>query len=63
MRCGLWIVSKRPIATHLRVIGSETHQASNWKTSSGGFKYTCLRALLLPDGVKVHDRPVRLIER
>lgn len=63
MRCGLWIVSKRPIATHLRVIGSETHQASNWETSSGGFKYTYLRALLLPDGVKAHDRPVMLIER
>lgn len=63
MRCGLWIMSKRPIATHLRVIGSETHQASNWETSSGGFKYTYLRALLLPDGVKAHDRPVMLIER
>ena len=63
MHCGLWIMSKRPIATHLRVIGSETHQASNWETSSGGFKYSYLRALLLPDGVKAHDRPVMLIER
>jgi hypothetical protein len=63
MHCGLWIMSKRPIATHLRVIGSETNKASNWETSSGGFKYTYLRALLLPDGVKAHDRPVMLIER
>lgn len=63
MHCGLWIMSKRPIATHLRVIGNEQHQASNWETSSGGFKYTYLRALLLPDGVKAHDRPVMLIER
>jgi hypothetical protein len=63
VRCGLWIMSKRPIATHLRVIGSEANQAANWETSSGGFKYTYLRALLLPDGVKAHDRPVMLIER
>ena len=63
LHCGLWIMSKRPIATHLRAIGSETNKASNWETSSGGFKYTYLRALLLPDGVKAHDRPVMLIER
>jgi len=63
MHCGLWIMSKRPIATHLRVIGSEEHQLANWETSSGGFKYSYLRALLLPDGVKAHDRPVMLIER
>lgn len=63
MHCGLWIMSKRPIATHLRVIGNETNQAANWETSSGGFKYSYLSALLLPDGVKAHDRPVMLIER
>ncbi|KAF0163209.1 MAG: hypothetical protein FD157_3372 [Rhodocyclaceae bacterium] len=63
MHCGLWIMSKRPIATHLRVIGNETNKASNWETSSGGFKYSYLRALLLPDGVKAHERPVMLIER
>jgi hypothetical protein len=63
MHCGLWIMSKHPIATHLRVIGNETHQLANWETSSGGFKYSYLRALLLPDGVKAHDRPVMLIER
>lgn len=63
MRCGLWIMSKRPIATHLRVIGNETNQASNWETSSGGFKYAYMRALLLPDAAKAHDRPVMLIER
>jgi hypothetical protein len=61
--CGLWIMSKRPIATHLRVIGNETHQAENWETSSGGFRYNYMRALLLPDTVKAHDRPVMLIER
>ena len=63
MHCGLWIMSKRPIATHLRVIGNEEDKASNWETSSGGFKYSYLRALLLPDGVKAHDRPAMLIER
>lgn len=61
--CGMWIMSKKPIATHLRVIGDETHKASNWETSSGGFSYRYMRALLLPDTVKAHDRPVMLIER
>lgn len=63
MHCGLWIMSKRPIATHLRVIGKEGSQAADWETSSGGFRYTYMRALLLPDTVKAHDRPVMLIER
>ena len=63
VHCGLWIMSKKPIATHLRVIGSETHQAENWETSSGGFRYHYMRALLLPDTVKAHDRPVMLVER
>ena len=63
VHCGLWIMSKKPIATHLRVIGNETHQAENWETSSGGFRYHYMRALLLPDTVKAHDRPVMLVER
>jgi hypothetical protein len=63
IHCGMWIMSKRPIATHLRVIGNETHKASNWETSSGGIDYRYMRALLLPDAVKAHDRPVMLIER
>jgi hypothetical protein len=63
VHCGLWIMSKKPIATHLRVIGNEDHQAENWETSSGGFRYHYMRALLLPDTVKAHDRPVMLVER
>lgn len=63
LHCGLWIMSKRPISVHLRVIGSESHKASNWESSSGGFEYRYIRALMLPDAVKAHDRPVMLIER
>lgn len=63
MHCGLWIMSKRPISTHLRMIGNETNKAANWETSSGSFGYTYMRALLLPDATKSHDRPVMLIER
>lgn len=61
--CGLWIMSKRPISTHLRLLGSEAHKVANWETSSGGFGYTYIRALLLPDAVTVNERPVMLIER
>jgi len=63
VHCGLWIMSKRPLATHLRVLGNDIAQAANWETSSGGFRYRYMRALLLPDTVKAHDRPVMLIER
>jgi len=63
LHCGLWIMSKRPIAVHLRVIGTEAQKASNWESSSGGFDYRYMRALILPDAVKAHDRPIILIER
>ena len=63
LHCGLWIMSKRPISVFLRVIGTETHKASNWETSSGGFDYRYMRALMLPDALKSHEHPVLLIER
>ena len=63
LHCGIWILSKKPLSVHMRVIGTETNKASNWETSSGGFQYRYMRALLLPDTVKAHDRPVMLIER
>jgi hypothetical protein len=63
LRCGLWIMSKKPIAVHLRVIGTETQKASNWESSSGGFEYRYMRALMLPDALKSQDHPVMLIER
>lgn len=63
LHCGIWVLSKKPLSVHMRVIGTETNKASNWETSSGGFQYRYMRALLLPDTVKAHDRPVMLIER
>jgi hypothetical protein len=63
LHCGLWIISKRPIAVFLRVIGTESQKASNWETSSGGFDYRYMRALMLPDAPKSRDHPVMLIER
>jgi len=63
LHCGLWIVSKRPIAVHLRVIGTEAQKASNWETSSGAFDYRYMRALVLPDAVKTREHPIMLIER
>lgn len=53
----MWIMSKRPIATHLRVLGDEAHKASNWETSSGGFTYRYMRALLMPDTVRPMTGP------
>lgn len=63
LHCGLWIMSKKPISVFLRVIGTEAQKASNWETSSGGFEYRYMRALMLPDAPKAHEHPVMLIER
>jgi hypothetical protein len=63
LHCGLWIMSKKPVAVFLRVIGTEAQKASNWESSSGGFDYRYMRALMLPDGLKSHEHPVMLIER
>lgn len=63
LHCGLWIMSKKPVAVFLRVIGTEAQKASNWESSSGGFDYRYMRALMLPDALKSRERPVMLIER
>lgn len=63
MHCGLWILSKKPVSVWLRVLGTEAHKASNWETSSGGFEFRHMRALMLPDAVKSRDYPVILVER
>lgn len=63
LHCGLWIMSKKPVSVFLRVIGTETQKASNWETSSGGFEYRYMRALMLPDALKSHEHPIMLIER
>ena len=63
VHCGLWVMSKKPVAVFLRVIGTEAQKASNWESSSGGFDYRYMRALMLPDGLKSHEHPVMLIER
>ena len=63
LHCGFWIMSKKPLAIFLRVIGTETQKASNWETSSGGFEYRYIRALILPDALKAQGNPVMLLER
>ena len=45
------------------MIGKEGEKASNWESSSGGFSYRYMRALVLPDALKSNDHPVMLIER
>ena len=63
LHCGLWIMSKKPVSVFLRIIGTEAQKASNWESSSGGFDYRYMRALMLPDALRSHDHPVMLIER
>ncbi len=62
-RCGLQILSKKPVSVWLRVIGTEEHKVSNWETSTGSFAYEYVRAIVLPDAAKINDRPLLLLEK
>ena len=61
-RCGFWVMSKKPMSVWLRVLGTEGHKADNWETSTGSFSYTYLRAIILPDALKSHDKPIIVLE-
>ncbi|HEY6821048.1 MAG TPA: hypothetical protein VI321_03450 [Burkholderiales bacterium] len=61
-RCGLQILSKRPVSVWLRVLGRQGQEVSNWETSSGSFSYEYARAIVLADAPKVDGRPVLVLE-
>ena len=61
-RCGLQILSKKPISVWLRVLGREGQEVSNWESSSGSFAYDYARAIVLADAPKVDNHPVLLLE-
>lgn len=60
-RGGVQILSHRPISLHLRLLGREGHEASNWETATGSFQYQYVRAIVLPDAPKVGKLPVMLL--
>jgi len=60
-RCGLQILSKKPVSVWLRVLGREGQEVSNWESSSGSFAYDYARAIVLPDAPKVEGRPMLLL--
>jgi hypothetical protein len=61
LRCGVQIVSHNPVSLHLRVLGQEGNEASNWETATGSFQYEYVRAIVLPDAPKAGKRPVILL--
>jgi hypothetical protein len=61
-RCGLQILSKKPVSVWLRIIGREGQETSNWESSTGSFSYDYTRAIVLADAPKVDGRPVLLLE-
>ena len=61
LRCGVQILSHNPISLHLRVLGQEGNEASNWETATGSFQYEYVRAIVLPDAPKAGKRPVILL--
>ncbi len=62
MRCGLQILSKKPVSVWLRVLGREGQEVSNWESSSGSFSYDYSRAIVLADAPKADGKPVLLLE-
>jgi hypothetical protein len=61
-RCGLQLLSKKPVSVWLRVLGREGQEVSNWESSSGSFSYDYARAIVLADAPKVDNHPVLLLE-
>jgi hypothetical protein len=61
-RCGLQILSKKPVSVWLRVLGRAGQEVSNWESSSGSFSYEYARAIVLADAPKVDGRPVLVLE-
>ena len=58
LRCGLQILSHRPVSLYLRLLGQEGNEASNWETATGSFRYLYTRAIVLPDSPKAGKLPV-----
>lgn len=62
LRCGLQVLSRKPVSLWLRVLGREGQEVSNWESASGSFRYDYVRALVLPDAPRIASRPVILLE-
>lgn len=58
---GIEILTKKPLAVWLRVLGRGAEKVSNWETSSGSFAYDYLQAILLPDARNSYINATMLI--
>ncbi|MDD5180474.1 MAG: hypothetical protein PHT15_04365 [Gallionellaceae bacterium] len=59
---GIAILTKKPLAVWLRVLGKGAERVSNWETSSGSFAYDYLPAILLPDAHNSYLNATLLME-
>lgn len=62
LRCGLQLLSRKPLSVHLRVLGREGEEVANWESASGSFRYDYVRAIVLPDAPKAGNLPVMLLQ-
>jgi hypothetical protein len=60
--CGVQILSKKPLACWMRMLGREDALATKWETTSAKYQFNYLRVVLLPDARMSHDHPVMLME-
>ncbi len=59
---GIEILTRKPMAVWLRILGKGAEKVSNWETSSGSFSYDYLHVILLPDAHNSYLNATMLME-
>lgn len=59
---GIEIITRRPMAVWLRILGKGAEKVSNWESSSGSFSYDYLHVILLPDARNSYLNATMLME-
>lgn len=59
---GIEILTRKPMAVWLRILGKGAEKVSNWETSSGSFSYDYLHVILLPDAHNSYLNATLLME-
>lgn len=61
LHCGIQILSKKPVAVWLRVLGGEDVKDAHWEATTGSFSYEYLHAVILPETAKAGADPKLVI--
>jgi hypothetical protein len=59
---GIFILTKKPLAVWVRILGKGAERVSDWQSSSGSFSYDFLPVILLPDAQNSYTNATMLME-